>query len=67
MKHTSIEWLYDTIDNALIDYLEYNTNLNELSVAMLKAKQQAKEKYAQEIINAYDEGVFDGSQLKQKE
>ena len=42
-QQTAVEWLYDTIDNELIDFLESRIDVNELSVAMLKAKEQAKE------------------------
>lgn len=39
---TAVEWLYDAIDNELIDFLDRRIDLNELSVAMLKAKIKAK-------------------------
>lgn len=41
MKQTAVEFLYEAIDNELIDFLENRIDLNELSVAMLKAKQKA--------------------------
>lgn len=46
---TSIEWLYDAIDNELIDFLEHRIDVNELSVAMLKAKQQAQQMHTKEV------------------
>ena len=48
---TSIEWLYDAIDNELIDFLEHRIDVNELSVAMLKAKQQAQQMHTKEVTN----------------
>ena len=44
MKQTAIEYLYETIDNELIDFLDNRIDLNELSVAMLKVKAIAKKK-----------------------
>ena len=55
MKQTAVEWLYETIDNELIDFLESRIDVNELSVAMLKAKEQAKEMEKEQIIDAFVE------------
>ena len=60
MKQTAVEWLYDTIDNELIDFLESRIDVNELSVAMLKAKEQAKEMEKQQIMDAVNEGIKQG-------
>jgi hypothetical protein len=51
MKQTVVEWLYDTIDNELIDFLESRIDVNELSVAMLKAKEQAKAMEKQQTMD----------------
>jgi hypothetical protein len=56
-KKTAVDWLYDTIDNELIDFLESRIDVNELSVAMLQAKVKAKEMEKEQIIHAYGQGV----------
>jgi len=58
-KQTAVEWLYDTIDNELIDFLESRIDVNELSVAMLKAKEQAKAMEKEQIAEAYIDGEDD--------
>jgi len=69
MKQTAVEWLYETIDNELIDFLESRIDVNELSVAMLKAKEQAKEMEKEQIIDAFvecwKENMPDGYECKQ--
>jgi len=52
-KQTAVEWLYDTIDNELIDFLENRIDVNELSVAMLQAKVKAKAMEMEQIIKAH--------------
>jgi hypothetical protein len=53
MKQTAVEWLYETIDNELVDFLESRIDVNELSVRMLNAKQQAKEMEKEQIKHAW--------------
>ena len=55
-KQTAVEYLYESIDNELIDFLERRIDVNELSVAMLKAKTKAKAMEKEQIIKA----VLDG-------
>ena len=52
-KQAAVEWLYDTIDNELIDFLENRIDVNELSVAMLQAKVKAKAMEMEQIIKAH--------------
>ena len=61
MKQTAVEWLYETIDNELINFLESRIDVNELSVSMLNAKQQSKAMEREQIEDAHIEGqrVFD--------
>jgi hypothetical protein len=40
-KQTAVEWLYNTIDTHLVDFLDGDISLNDLSVKMLEAKLQA--------------------------
>lgn len=54
MKQTAVEYLYEAIDNELIDFLDNRIDLNELSVAMLKVKAKAKEMEKEQIIKAVD-------------
>ena len=58
MKQTAVEWLYEAIDNELIDFLDNRTDLNELSVAMLKAKREALRMEKDQIMDAYSSGRF---------
>ena len=48
-KQSSIEWLYNTIDYEIVSYLDGEIDLNELSIAMLKIKEQAKAMHKEEI------------------
>ena len=52
-KQSSVDWLYNTIDYEIISYLDGEIDLNELSIAMLKIKEQAKQMHKEEIVNAY--------------
>ena len=55
MEQTAVEFLYDAIDNELIDFLENRIDIHELSVAMLEAKYKAKEMEKGQIMKAvYD-------------
>jgi hypothetical protein len=40
-KQTAVEWLYNTIDTHLVDFLDGDISLNDLSVKMLEAKLEA--------------------------
>jgi len=51
-KQTAVEWLYNTIDDEIVNYLYGEINLNELSIAMLKLKEQAKAMEREQIIEA---------------
>lgn len=64
-KQTAVEFLYDTLDMHLVDYLDGDISLNDLSVKMLEFKYQAlqmekdqKNKAAEE---GYKKGFIDGS------
>ena len=57
MKQTAVEFLYEAIDNELIDFLESRIDLNELSVAMLKAKQKAVKMEKDQIMDAWMDGM----------
>jgi hypothetical protein len=59
-KQTAVEWLYEAIDDKIIAYLYGDINLNDLSIAMLEAKNQANEFEAKLMRQAYDKGFFDG-------
>ncbi len=52
-KQSSIDWLYNTIDYEIVSYLDGEIDLNELSIAMLKIKEQAKAMHKEEIIDAF--------------
>ena len=52
-KQSSVEWLYNTIDNEIVSYLDGEIDLNELSIRMLKAKKQAKAMHKKEIKDAW--------------
>ena len=54
-KQSSVEWLYNTIDDEIVSYLDGEINLNELSIAMLKIKEQAKAMHKEEVIEAYQQ------------
>jgi hypothetical protein len=56
-KQTAVEWLYEVIDNELVDFLDNRIDLNELSVAMLKAKAKAKEMENEQMVEAYTKGA----------
>ena len=56
MEQTAVEFLYDAIDNELIDFLENRIDIHELSVAMLEAKYKAKEMEKEQIIEARQDG-----------
>lgn len=58
MKQTAVEYLYETIDNELIDFLDNRIDLNELSVAMLKAKAIAKQMEKEQMEKCYDHGTL---------
>ena len=54
-EQTAVEFLYEAIDNELIDFLENRIDIHELSVAMLEAKYKAKEMEKGQIMKAvYD-------------
>jgi hypothetical protein len=55
-KQSSVEWLYNTIDYEIVSYLDGEIDLNELSIAMLKIKEQAKAMHKEEITDAYIDG-----------
>jgi hypothetical protein len=59
-KQSSIDWLYNTIDDEIVSYLDGEKDLNELSIAMLKTKKQAKAMHKEEVLNAYEQGEEDG-------
>ena len=59
-KQSSIEWLYNTIDHEIVSYLDGEIDLNELSIAMLKIKEQAKAMHKEEIANAWNDGHTEG-------
>jgi len=68
---TAVEWLYEAIDNELIDFLENRININELSIAMINAKHQAlemekKAKYETECY-WYGRGINAGRENKIEE
>ena len=63
-KQTAVEWLYNTIDDEIVNYLYGEINLNELSIAMLKLKEQAKAMHKEEIENAYREGWMENIRCK---
>ena len=56
-KQTAVEFLYEAIDNELIDFLESRIDINELSVAMLKAKQKALEIEKEQMEEAVSNGI----------
>ena len=56
-KQSSIEWLYNTIDYEIVSYLDGEIDLNELSIAMLKIKEQAKEMHKEEIAKTWDDSL----------
>jgi len=56
-KQTAVEWLYNTIDDEIVNYLYGEINLNELSIAMLKLKEQAKAMHKEEIVDAFGIGA----------
>jgi hypothetical protein len=60
-KQSSVEWLYNTIDYEIVSYLDGEIDLNELSIAMLKIKEQAKAMHKEEIMNAVNKGC--GSEM----
>ena len=55
-KQSSVEWLYNTIDYEIVSYLDGEIDLNELSIAMLKIKEQAKAMHQKEIVDAHVNG-----------
>lgn len=60
-KQSSVEWLYNTIDYEIVSYLDGEIDLNELSIAMLKIKEQAKAMHKEEIkmiIEHYHNSLF---------
>ena len=57
-KQSSVEWLYDTIDDEILNLLDGEIDLNELSIAMLKIKEQAKAMHKEEIIDAWNGGDY---------
>jgi len=71
MKQTAVEWLYETIDNELIDFLESRIDVNELSVIMLNAKQQAKAMEKEHLedcwIAAHQAGRFEGKGIAEED
>jgi hypothetical protein len=63
-KQTAVEWIYEAIDNELIDFLERRIDLNELSVAMLKAKVKAlamEKDQTTAFAKIWEAKMFDGS------
>jgi hypothetical protein len=59
-KQSSVEWLYNTIDYEIVSYLDGEIDLNELSIAMLKIKEQAKAMHKEEIMESISSGYEDG-------
>lgn len=55
-KQSSIDWLHNTIDYEIVSYLDGEIDLNELSIAMLKLKEQAKAMHNKEIVDAHVNG-----------
>jgi hypothetical protein len=64
MKQTAVEWLYETIDNELIDFLESRIDVNELSVRMLNAKQQAKAMEKEQMNEIHLDGIEQGYNMR---
>ena len=59
-KQSSVDWLYDTIDDEIVSYLDGEIDLNELSIAMLKIKEQAKAMHREEIEDTFFESAYGG-------
>jgi len=65
-KQSSVEWLYNTIDYEIVSYLDGEIDLNELSIAMLKIKEQAKAMHKEEILDAWTDGYSCGVDMYQE-
>jgi hypothetical protein len=56
MKQTAVEWLFDQINDALIDFTEGKISASIYGIRVTEYKYKAKEMHKQEIENAYEEG-----------
>jgi hypothetical protein len=56
---TSVEWLFDQINDALIDFTEGKISASIYGIRVTEYKQQAKEMHKQEINDAYKFGLSD--------
>ena len=56
-KQSSVDWLYNTIDDEILNLLDGEIDLNELSIAMLKIKEQAKAMHKEEMKEMYLKGI----------
>jgi ABC-type Zn2+ transport system substrate-binding protein/surface adhesin len=67
MKQTAVEFLYEAIENELIDFLESRIDVNELSKSMLKAKQEALEMEKKQIVETMNVGFSQGFAIEYKD
>ena len=64
MKKTAVEWLFDQINDALIDFTEGKISASIYGIRVTKYKYQAKEMEEKQIIDAYvkklpiEDGIF---------
>lgn len=59
MEVTAVEYLFEQINDALIDFTEGKISASIYGIRVTEYKQQAKEMEKQQIIDAYVEGCSD--------
>jgi hypothetical protein len=58
-KQTAVEWLFDQINDALIDFTEGKISASIYGIRVTEYKHKAKEMHKQEIKDAYRFGLSD--------
>lgn len=58
-KVSSVEWLFDQINDALIDFTEGKISASLYGIRVTEYKQQAKQMHKDEIIQSYASGSND--------